>query len=556
MRRWFSIVILSLGVLSARPAAAADPAWIEIFGAIAVQDGGRIMPLDTYAMNLAVALTGRTRWAKSRGPAAFAGRHRIELLCDLLFQADVVANQTLIAIDNRPMKQEAGLETTRRFFSPRELMASRGLRQVVETFRVAKREDPKARPNAIQSPALDALGSLERFFQLQNQPALAVVPHPPGESFTRLGAGVSTSEAPAQAAWLAFGAAYREGGDLAAAASALAAAINQMYALSPADAHRIDLELFYNRHQPWRNTAVSYGLAIVLLGLSALFWRRWLILAGLICVGVGVAENTFGIYLRATILQRAPVSNTYESLLWMGLVAVIVAGVAQWRYRKSYYLVGGLVAAELSVLFAMLVPLQSQTNALPAVLRSNFWLIIHVMTIVASYGVLALGAVLGHIYLVRAWVQKRRAKPVPEETHSLLTQIFRMMQIGLVLLTVGTITGGIWAADSWGRFWGWDPKETWSLISILVYFTLLHARRVSWLGDFGLAVSPIAGFMAIVWTFYGVNYVMASGLHSYAFGSGGELWVGLWALAEILFLGLVWTRLRKTPRLSTLPESS
>jgi ABC-type transport system involved in cytochrome c biogenesis permease subunit len=80
----------------------------------------------------------------------------------------------------------------------------------------------------------------------------------------------------------------------------------------------------------------------------------------------------------------------------------------------------------------------------------------------------------------------------------------------------------VWAAESWGRFWGWDPKETWALISILTYFAVLHARYVRWLKDFGLAASAVLGLVVIVWTFYGVNYVMATGLHSYGFGSGGE----------------------------------
>ena len=81
-----------------------------------------------------------------------------------------------------------------------------------------------------------------------------------------------------------------------------------------------------------------------------------------------------------------------------------------------------------------------------------------------------------------------------------------------------------------------DPKETWALVSIVVYFTMLHARHIGWLRDFWLAVAAIVGFMAIVWTFYGVNYVMGTGLHSYGFGSGGEFWVGLWALIETVFL--------------------
>ncbi|MBK7404501.1 MAG: cytochrome c biogenesis protein CcsA [Phycisphaerales bacterium] len=123
-------------------------------------------------------------------------------------------------------------------------------------------------------------------------------------------------------------------------------------------------------------------------------------------------------------------------------------------------------------------------------------------------------------------------------------QTYRLMQVGLVLLTAGTILGGVWAAESWGRFWGWDPKETWALISIVVYFIMLHARYSGWIKDFGLAVAAVLGFVAIVWTFYGVNYVMATGLHSYGFGAGGEKWVGIWAVIELLFLAACIVRVR------------
>jgi cytochrome c-type biogenesis protein CcsB len=238
------------------------------------------------------------------------------------------------------------------------------------------------------------------------------------------------------------------------------------------------------------------------------------------------------------ILHRAPVSNTYEALLWMGLVAIGVGAVAQVLNRKGFYLFGALCAALISVLFAGMVPLEDQTNSLPAVLRSNFWLTIHVLTIVASYGVLALASVLGHVYLARDVLFHPRGRAFAESklSHPLIAQTYRTIQIGLVLLTAGTILGGVWAADSWGRFWGWDPKETWALISIIVYFAVLHARYNRWLRDFGLAAAAVLGFVVIVWTFYGVNYVMATGLHSYGFGSGGEVWVGLWAALELVFL--------------------
>jgi ABC-type transport system involved in cytochrome c biogenesis permease subunit len=234
----------------------------------------------------------------------------------------------------------------------------------------------------------------------------------------------------------------------------------------------------------------------------------------------------------------------------MGLVAIALGLVAQLiNKRKGWYVFAGLSAAFVSVLFAGLVPLTDRTNSLPAVLRSNFWLTVHVLTIVASYGVLTVSSVLGHSFLVKDVLLRKR-----ERSAALVVQTYRTIQIGLFLLTAGTILGGVWAAESWGRFWGWDPKETWALISILVYFAVLHARYVGWLKDFGLAASAVLGMVVIVWTFYGVNYVMASGLHSYGFGSGGESWVAIWAIAEILFVGVCWLRHRSAGNLAAGPQ--
>jgi ABC-type transport system involved in cytochrome c biogenesis permease subunit len=188
------------------------------------------------------------------------------------------------------------------------------------------------------------------------------------------------------------------------------------------------------------------------------------------------------------------------------------------------------------------------------VLRSNYWLIVHVLTITASYGVLAVASLLGHVYLIKEVLIKRAPAPdpdMPHLSHPLVVQVYRAIQAGLFLLTAGTILGGVWAADSWGRFWGWDPKETWALISIVVYFAVLHARYVRWIQDFGLATCAVVGFASIVWTFYGVNYLMASGLHSYGFGSGGGTWVALWVAAEAVFVGACWWRIRGRRRPST-----
>jgi ABC-type transport system involved in cytochrome c biogenesis permease subunit len=112
--------------------------------------------------------------------------------------------------------------------------------------------------------------------------------------------------------------------------------------------------------------------------------------------------------------------------------------------------------------------------------------------------------------------------------------LYRALQVGTLFLAVGTMLGGVWASYSWGRFWGWDPKETWALIALLGYLAILHGRMIGWIKDFGTAVGAILGYLLILMAWYGVNFVLGTGLHSYGFGSGGYTYVGGFVAFEVL----------------------
>src|SRR5690606_37843066 len=186
------------------------------------------------------------------------------------------------------------------------------------------------------------------------------------------------------------------------------------------------------------------------------------------------------------------------------------------------------------------------------VLRSNFWLTVHVLTIVSSYaaGMLALGVgLIALIYYIFGTYrdpvalkvgegyrpagqdiddQARLQRRPPEQVGPLAQYAYRAIQVAVLLLAVGTILGGIWADRSWGRFWGWDPKEVWALVSLLVYLAILHGRFAGWFNNFGLIFGTVIGATAILMSWYGVNFVLTMlapdgsvGLHSYGSGAGG-----------------------------------
>jgi ABC-type transport system involved in cytochrome c biogenesis permease subunit len=243
----------------------------------------------------------------------------------------------------------------------------------------------------------------------------------------------------------------------------------------------------------------------------------------------------------------------------LGLVSVPYAlarrGLAkplnQVLARKPFVLAGATVGF-LAGLVAYYAPaLDKDIGPLMPVLRDNFWLTVHVLTITASYGAGALAWGLGLIalffYLVGRYRDPVEPSPeavaaghrpadgyhappdafrrrAPEVCNTLGTHIYKATQVAVLLLAAGTILGGLWADVSWGRFWGWDSKEVWALISLLIYLAVLHGRYAGWFGNFGLAVGSVIGVTSILMAWYGVNFVLGSGLHTYASGAGGLGW--------------------------------
>lgn len=189
-------------------------------------------------------------------------------------------------------------------------------------------------------------------------------------------------------------------------------------------------------------------------------------------------------------------------------------------------------------LFALIVAdfapavLDPSLQPLEAVLRSNYWLVVHVMTITISYAAFLLAFGLGDLGLIYYILGEEKHA---DKIQKITTGVYRAMQIGVAFLAPGILLGGIWADYSWGRFWGWDPKETWALIALLGYIVVLHARLVGWLKNFGMIASGVITFSLVVMAWYGVNFVLGAGLHSYGFGAGGVEYVSAVIGLHILF---------------------
>jgi cytochrome c-type biogenesis protein CcsB len=318
-------------------------------------------------------------------------------------------------------------------------------------------------------------------------------------------------------------------------ASELTANLHQQAAEYSPSIDLLEKERFYNSFKPFRKSWMFLLVAAILFGVSMGLSSGTVYLSAWVFYAIGFAMSSTALILRVMISGRPPVSNMYESLVYMGWGVILFAGVFEVIHKRRIFGFCGSAMGVLVLILADMLPFDPGISPLVPVLRSNYWLLVHVMTIVISYSAFALATTIAHFSLC-AYLFSPRRKDLIETANNF---VYRSIQVGVLLLTAGTILGGVWANESWGRFWGWDPKETWSLISLVGYFALLHARFWGVIRGFGTAVCAILGFQLILMTWYGVNFILATGLHSYGFGSGGLGYLVAYEVAEAAFLALV-----------------
>ncbi|MEZ6194301.1 MAG: cytochrome c biogenesis protein CcsA [Planctomycetota bacterium] len=315
----------------------------------------------------------------------------------------------------------------------------------------------------------------------------------------------------------------RDKAGIGAAAETLTASI---VALDPEDIpskEAIESELAYNRTSPF-NRASWFLIAASLVGLFAWSFRkdslRWL---SYLLTATGVAFGLWGFYLRTTLGFGVSITNLYESMLAMATATALLCLVIDLVRKSLWATIAGGIGAFVVFLLLDTYPekFDPKIGGLVAVLANNFWIHIHVPVVMSSYAAFFIAFLLGIVLIPWTFVD-------PQGKHPELKAILRTSEIalylGTLLIFVGMILGGLWAHDSWNRFWGWDPKETWSFILFCYYLILIHGRFTKWMNAFWYSLFLFTGGNFLLWTYYGTNELL-SGLHSYANSAGDA---GFW----------------------------
>lgn len=510
-----------------------------------VQDNGRIKPFDTFAKETLQLVYGKQKFNK---------KSAVEVVFTWMLVPDHWESAEIILIRDNSLREALQLDKKRVYYSPKELLMNEKVGLLIQEARTLV--DQKKKLNTFYKEVQQLETRITIFQAVKIGEGLRVLPQSDSDKWltiARLPKEWSEKFNQITVQFAKYAASQMKGEGVQGAKAELKQAVETFMSEAQKEfpdkygpLSKITVELHYNKMHPFLWAWVLYLIA-ALLFLASLVNKKTSYYK--IAFGISLLAlvfHTYGFALRVYITGRAPVTNMFETVVWVAWGAVVLAYILERVYRNKVIMFAGTTVATFSLILCDLSAqvLDSAMNPLQSVLRDNFWLLTHVLIITLSYAAFFLAFVLGDLLLFYYF---KGADNYKEEIKNGVNSIYRSLQVGVVLLAGGIILGGIWADYSWGRFWGWDPKESWSLIALMGYLAILHARITGLLRDFGMAISSIVGFSLIIMAWYGVNYVLGEGLHAYGFGTGGVEYVS--GFVGVHFLAVLYTSVY-TQRLS------
>jgi len=559
------------------------------FGKIPVQVGGRVKPLDTVARNSLLIVHGKQELQLENGRTLTA----IEWLADVLFNATAADRYPVFLVQNDEVLGLFGWEqSNRKYFSFSEFAPF--LEKIEEQGEQADKLEAVQR-SAFQSAILNLRNALMLYTRLKNSVQMessenfgdelrffiATVPaaaeaahqHQQGEKFddAKLNRVVELIQKYQKLAELAYILAVppldRSGdwhsiGDsvLQSVATGEIHPIVKDYALmgdayrarnqqgfnehvdlaakffaseQPSAVKRASFEFLFNRLQPFSQSMAIYVLAFLLACASWLAWSRALNRSAFYLLLLALAIHSFGLFSRMYLQERPPVTNLYSSAIFIGWGAVIVSLILERIYRDG---IGAACAGAIGfvtlIIAHHLAGSGDTLEMLQAVLDTNIWLATHVVAITTGYSAMFLAGMLAIIYVVRGVFTRSLTKPTAD---SLTRMTYGVVCFATLFSFVGTVLGGIWADQSWGRFWGWDPKENGAVLIVLWCAIILHARWGGFIRQRGLMMMAIFGNIVTSFSWFGVN-MLGVGLHSYGFMQKAFPWLLGFMISQLVLI--------------------
>ena len=528
----------------------------DYFGTIVVQDeGGRMQPFYTLASEITRKVTGKDN---------FENHNPMQLVISMLYNPQHWQSVEMIKVTHPALKEELGI--TGNFASLIHFFDNRMEYKLRNSAEEANRKKPGDRSKydnevievdeRVNVCYMVYSYSFFRFFPIKGDPNNTWTA-PNSESSTRTGI---------DSFWVEnFFNLYFEGINYAVKSNNWSRADTMVTLLKnyqiktssseimPSES-KIELEIDYQKQNIFVKTYrhyILFGLLLLVVLFVDIFTSKkkkvieFTIKGLIILIAFSALYHAYGLIVRWYISGHAPWSNAYESMIYIGF-ATIVSGFIFVKNSKIALAATAILAALILWVASLNWMNPTITNLVPVL--DSYWLMIHVAIITASYGFLGLACILALINLIIMIFKTKNNVSKINATLKELTYVNEMtVTVGLFMLTIGTFLGGVWANESWGRYWGWDPKETWAMASVLVYAFVAHMRLVPGLrGFFVYNLATLWAFSSILMTYFGVNYYLA-GLHSYAKGDAVPFpsWASYTIFAFLLISVIAFWRNRK-----------
>jgi len=516
------------------------------FGNIPILDGGRVKPLDSLARNSLLVIHSRQGFryeGRTIGPD--------EWILDVMFRPQVADQQPIFVIDDPDVIGLIGAQQkqNRNYFSFADL--SSHLEEIQKQAQTAQPIAPQKRTR-FQSAIVNLFDRAYLYYKLRNTLQLAgspglgwelqsisdaeasarhqdlmqlaafrILPPLPGgppEAWKNVGEGLRAMAAgqgahPALVPLARLNTAY-VANDAASFNQALADMKGVVSTLKPGALSHANNEIVFNRAQPFFVGLSIYFVAFIVLCISWIWKPELLRPTAYALLFSGAIVHTLGLAARIILQGRPPVTNLYSSAVFVGWGAVILGLIVERMYRKGFGTAVAAAAGFASLIVAQNLGTEGDTmEMMRAVLDSNFWLATHVVTITIGYSGTFLAGAIAIGYAIRKHIV---STVDPETDKALVDMAYGIICFALFFSFVGTVLGGIWADQSWGRFWGWDPKENGALLIVLWNAIILHARWAGYVRERGTMVMAIFGNVITACSWFGVN-MLGVGLHSYGF---------------------------------------
>jgi len=530
-----------------------DKSHAQKFGKLAVQDHqGRMKPMDTLAHDIVSKITGKS---------SILGLSADQVLLGLVTKPDVYQEIAMIKIGHPKIAIELGLSKDDKYAKFSDFFNEKdNSYKIFEEVTTATRKKPLEK-SQYDKELIKIDERVNIAYMVYTGSLLNIYPKPKDKNNKWLSPVEAIKSFPGkesqmvQLITMSYFQSIDEGiktGSWTKADEALdvISKYQKFYGgeVIPSDRH-IDMEIEYNKLGLFGKLVPLY----LLLGIGLLLFAfanvikpnlniKWVMRISWGILILGFVVHVIGMGIRWYISGHAPWSNAYESIVFIA-ASTVVAGLILAK-ESPFALAGSALLAGITMGVAHMNFINPEITNLVPVLKS-YWLMIHVATIIAGDGFLGLGSILSLFVLLLFIIRGRGIENIDRSIKELTNLSEMSLIIGLMLMTVGNFLGGVWANESWGRYWGWDPKETWAAVTILIYATVLHLRFVPKLKSIYIYnVAAIWAYSSVLMTYFGVNYYL-SGLHSYA--AGDPIPFPMWAwysIAGLLLLSLLAARNR------------